>query len=598
LEEPKEARPPKKARILDYLIGLVSYLLILLPAALGALYVHAFGVSVVYSDAWSVVSLFDKWSSGTLQVSDLFHQHNEHRMFFPEGVELLLGSLTKYDNIPEMYLIQICLLITLVILLFAFKDNIKSAWLFLFVPVSFLIFGFRQYENMLFGYQINFAFAEAFGVLTLFLLYVVGRRDFKKSAFAAALVSATIASYSVLQGLFVWPAGLLQLLIGPLEKSKKGVFAALWGLVGVGEWIAYFADYINPRNKPSTLYALENPVAGIEFFLRLLGGSLFGAPTPTLGVGFLVACFALVGLFLIYKNKESSEYSFWVSLLFYSSLILAAITLGRSGFGPDQALISRYAAFSILAVVGVYAMLVKMAFERRTSIRRPSIPAVLLVALSGAMLLGVATSYPDGIDIGSNEKLSREKAAFVLSTYESQPDEALTESLNPHAKVVREDAPVLQRLGYNVFSEEPQARGLPPPLSDLSPVGSSTSSGIDRLSTDAKSGVKIGQDRSIAIPKEASFVKVTGWAVDADNGSTAGGVYIDLDGELFPAFYGSERQDVADSLGVPSYRYSGFERYIPIPEIGVGSHELSIVVVSSDREGYYRPDQKVALKIG
>jgi hypothetical protein len=239
-----------------------------------------------------------------------------------------------------------------------------------------------------------------------------------------------------------------------------------------------------------------------------------------------------------------------------------------------------------------------MTLESGTSIRRPSIPTVLLVALSGAVLLGVATSYPNGIDIGSNEKLSREKAAFVLSTYESQPDEALTESLNPHAKVVREEAPVLQRLGYNVFSEEPQARGLLPPLSDFSPLETSTSSGIDRLNTDSKSGVRIAQDRTIVVPKEASFVKVMGWAVDADNESAADGVYIDLDGELFPAFYGEERQDVASSFGVPSYEHSGFERYIPTSEIGDGAHELSIVVVSSDREGYYRPDQKVALKIG
>lgn len=109
------------------------------------------------------------------------------------------------------------------------KDNIigSSSWLLLFVPVSFLVFSFRQYENMLFGYQINFALAEAFGVLTLFLLYVLGRRSFKKLAFVRALVSATVVSFSVLQGLFVWPAGLLQLFISPIEKPKKRVFVVL-----------------------------------------------------------------------------------------------------------------------------------------------------------------------------------------------------------------------------------------------------------------------------------------------------------------------------------------------------------------------------------
>jgi hypothetical protein len=104
LDEQTEVRLPKKTRALDHVIGFVSYVLILLPAA-GALYVRAFGINVVFGDAWSILYLFDKWSSGTLQVSDLLHQHNEHRMFFPESVELLLGSITKYDNVVEMYLV-------------------------------------------------------------------------------------------------------------------------------------------------------------------------------------------------------------------------------------------------------------------------------------------------------------------------------------------------------------------------------------------------------------------------------------------------------------------------------------------------------------
>lgn len=595
----KRTRPLKKTGILDYVIWLVSLLLILAPAALGALYVRAFGVSVVFGDAWSVVLLFEKWFSGTLQVSDLFRQHNEHRVFFPQSVELLLGSITKYDNVAEMYLIQICLLVTLVILLLAFRDNIKSAWLLLFVPVSFLVFSFRQYENMLWGYQISFAFAQTFGVLALFFLYVLGRRSFKKLAFAAALASATVASFSVLQSLFVWPAGLLQLLIGPLEKSKKRVFVVLWSLAGLGEWVAYFIDYKRPGtgNKPSLLYALEHPIAGIEFFLRLLGSPLFGALTAALLSGLLLACLALGSLFWIYRNRRLGEYSFWVSLLLWSFLVLAAITLGRSGFGAGSALASRYTAFSILAVVSIYAMLVKMTVERRSSIGRPSVSLILLVTLSGAVLLSAATAYPNGVDWGNKEKLSREKAAFILSTYETQPDETLTESVNSSAKVVRERAPVLQRLGYNVFSER-QAPSPLPPLSALSPVASPTLSSIDALSTDATSGAGISQEnQAIVVPKEGSFVELTGWAVDAGNQSAAGGVYVDIDGKLFPAFYGIDRQDVANSLGVPSYRYSGFERAIPISEIGAGAHELSIVVLRSDREGYYRPDQKVALEV-
>ena len=589
MDRSTETRPSKKT--FDYVVGLVSCLLVLLPAALALLYVRAFGVSVVFSDAWAMVPLFDKWSSGTLQAADLFRLHNEHRIFFPKAVELLLASLTRYDNLAEMYFIQVCSLVTLAILLLAFKysvskENDKPWWLLLFVPVSFLIFSFRQYENMLFGFQINFAFTQTFGVLALFLLYVSGRKRFGKFAFVAALVSGTVATFSNAQGLFVWPVGLLQLLIGPLERSAKRVLMAVWGLIGLTQWVAYFIDY-ESKDGSSLLYAFSHPVAGAQYFLNLLGSSLFWQQDSAFMGGLLLAGLALVSLFLIYRDESLGGYSFWVSLLFYSLFMLAAIALGRSGKFPTvQALAPRYTSFSILAVASVYAMLVKMTLERRSVIR-----TVLLVAVCGLTLMSATVSYSKGIEVGSKEKVSREKAAFVLSTYESQPDEALTESLNPRAKVVRERAAVLQRLGYNVFSER-QAPDLPPPLSTLSSVSSLNASAF------LISGPGISQqDQAVVVPEEGTFIKANGWAVDANNESTAGGVYIDIDGELFPAFYWMDTQDLADSSGVPAYRYAGFERALPVTEIGTGTHQLSIVVLTSDGEGYYQPDRKITLEV-
>ena len=70
-----------------------------------------------------------------------------------------------------------------------------------------------------------------------------------------------------------------------------------------------------------------------------------------------------------------------------------------------------------------------------------------------------------------------------------------------------------------------------------------------------------------------------------------------MDGRLFPAFYGANQQDVADSSGVPSYRYSGFKRAIPVSEIGAGTHVLSVVVLTADETGYYEPAEEMALEV-
>ena len=452
--EQKAAKTTKKTGPFDSALGFFSLLLILLPATFGVLYVHTFGVSVVDSDAWSVVPLFDKWFSGTLQVSDLWSQHNAHRPFFPNIAYIILGVLTEYNNVAEMYLIQACFFVTLVVLLLAFIDNIRfrPSWLFLFVPVALLIFSLRQYKNMLNGYQINFAFTEMFGILALFLLYLLVRREsFRKLAFAGALASATVAACSILAGLMVWPAGLLQLFLSPSERSQKRVYTILWGLSGILVWVVYFIGWDAP-GKGTLLHAIQHPLRGMHYYTNLLGSSLFWKPDSALLGGLLLICLALVSLLLIYKDGRLGEYRFWVSLLLYSMLILGSIMVGNSELGVNQAVTAkRYTTFPILAVVALYAMLAKTALERR------SIPnTVLLVALSGVILLSTSISYREGIKRGKEERADNEELAYVLYTYESQSDDALSELMR-RTDVVRKQAPTLQRLGYNVFSEESQA---------------------------------------------------------------------------------------------------------------------------------------------
>ena len=77
---------------------------------------------------------------------------------------------------------------------------------------------------------------------------------------------------------------------------------------------------------------------------------------------------------------------------------------------------------------------------------------MLLITLVGTILLSAGISYRNGIEVGRVQEVSRERAAHILKTYESQPNVRLT-ALYPHPETVRRRAPLLERLGYNVFSE-------------------------------------------------------------------------------------------------------------------------------------------------
>ena len=59
-----------------------------------------------------------------------------------------------------------------------------------------------------------------------------------------------------------------------------------------------------------------------------------------------------------------------------------------------------------------------------------------------------------------------------------------------------------------------------------------------------------------------------------------------IDGKLFPAVSGLPADVVIDGRSCSD---CGFSRLIPIDEIGPGSHQVSIAVLTRDGTGYYQP---------
>jgi hypothetical protein len=140
----------------------------------------------------------------------------------------------------------------------------------------------------------------------------------------------------------------------------------------------------------------------------------------------------------------------------------------------------------------------------------------------------------------------------------------------------------------------------PPEPTSLSPRDGVTQFSIDQINekridwTDPQ-GAKISGNQPVA--KGQSELSVSGWAIDQPAGDLSGGVLICIDGRLYPAYYGLDRDDVAQALKFPKYRYSGFEASIPISELQEGEHKLSIRVVTSDQSSYYSPSNTVTFTI-
>jgi hypothetical protein len=424
----------------------------LLPVAIGFGYVGRFGVNVVYFDQWEMVPLFDKLSSGDLTFSDLFAQHVQHRMFFPKLAMLALGSLTSYDNVAEMYLILCCFLVTVLCVIAAFGRRTPALAL---IPVGFLVFSLRQFENMLWGWQVSFAFAQVFSILTFFLIHRLRGGAATGVMLLAASASATVAAFSAVQGLWAWPVGAVQLLLAPLDKKTKRFSALAWISGGTGVWALYFLGYSLPAQGQPLAYVFEQPASAARFMLALLGNSLFWHQDLATTGGAVLLFLAITALFLIYRRGGWGAYSFWIALLLFSLATLVTIAAGRAELGLTQASLSRYSTFSLPTVLATYGLLVERFLDDRGTrgVRRWLSSAILLGILCAVIVPSVPISYARGMAAGERTREVRETAAIVLGTYEFQPEEHITDYLYPRSETVKNRAPVLERLNYNVFAD-------------------------------------------------------------------------------------------------------------------------------------------------
>lgn len=413
------------------------------PVVLAFLFVRAFGVNSLFADQWMIAGNIERAANGSFMLSELWSSHHEHVIVFPRLVMIPLGLLTNYDVRFEMYVIVAALAATMAVFFLVFRRGFEGS-LWFFAPVAFLAMSFRQHGNMLWGFQITLVFALLFFVLALFSLDALrhgeGRR---KRALSAALLGGFVATFSSAPGLLVWPLGLVHLLL--IRAKRKFVLA--WGGVGIFVWTVYFGVLVEGAGGGSPLDSLTRPRAAAEFFVTLLGGSMFGERGIAFEAGAVVAVLVAAGLALAFLRGRFGEDAFWISVMLFSLLSLAFVAAGRMDSGIEQALLSRYATFSIPAVIGAYALLAKAAFAGRS-------PAA--AAIFGAAFVFVAVSLPfaysDGMRGGESIQANRREAAEVLSSYEERSTEEIEAAHGWEG--IEGRAAALERLGYSVFAED------------------------------------------------------------------------------------------------------------------------------------------------
>ena len=232
--------------------------LILLPGIITSFYINRFAVNVPFWDAWSFVRVLQAYTEGGNWLSIIWEPAQAHRLFFPKLIFLLLAQFTDWNVVTQMYVSHLLAWGSLLILFLLYQKTIGGS-LWGFVPVAWLVFSLGQWENILWGWQVSIYLQVFSFLITIFFL--TSQRIFW------AIIFGIVSSYSFLNGLLIWPIGMLVLIA---MRTKKW-FLVAWFFSSVLVIGFYFTNYTFGETQfPESVNVLEF----VTFFLANIGAPL------------------------------------------------------------------------------------------------------------------------------------------------------------------------------------------------------------------------------------------------------------------------------------------------------------------------------------
>ncbi|MDJ1420374.1 MAG: hypothetical protein M5U10_00515 [Candidatus Methanoperedens sp.] len=555
----------------DFLILILVLSLIILPSILGLIYIKLFGVNIVFWDQWAIVPLIKKLYTGALTLDDLFAQHNEHRIFFPRITMLALAHITQYNTIAEMYFSWIIVFITLFLILKMYIQDFGSSIsvMIKFIPIAWLIFNFRQFENILWGWQIS-AYLSILGFVAA--VYMLDKSEKINNWFIMAIFSGIISTFSFFNGLFVWPVGLVFIILSKINNKISIII--VWTISGILIWSAYFYNWIKPSHHPSLFFAVEHLISSITYLIVNIGAPLAFEQRHAFGTGIILSIFIIISLIFTIRNRYTAENAKWICFILFSFLSSAALTIGRSGFGVEQGLSSRYVTFTLLGVIGVYLIILHLYSKSQKC-------SVLYGMILSIILVGITVGYVDGVKEGGNILEGRKLMVNNLIDYEWTAAENL-KMLYPNEDILRERAKILEEYKLNVFT----SAQIIPEWQLLKRI----QGGIMAIDYVGKK-LYVQEINVVNMDKNIEqFVEIRGWAADD----------LTKDGEIktFLVFRGdseeiviptkkTHRPDVASYFGVKSYEQSGWSAILRLKEFEEKCYNISLRILRANGEEYF-----------
>ena len=207
-----------------------------------ALLAH-YQVNAIVGDQWSDVQIISQSYAHFPDWSSLWGLHTDNRIFFPNLIVIGLAHTVSFNIEVEEYLSALMLLGAVALFIWAHKRRSPATPLLFYCPVAFVMLSFAQWQNTLWGFQMAWYLVLVSVALSMALL------DWPRLAwpiFVGAVLVAVVASYSSVQGLLIWPVGLVL-----LYHRRRPTWAFVsWIVAALVTTALYFHNYHAPTPRP------------------------------------------------------------------------------------------------------------------------------------------------------------------------------------------------------------------------------------------------------------------------------------------------------------------------------------------------------------
>jgi hypothetical protein len=350
-------------------LTITAVLIFVATAVVGVLFIRRFAVNMIYYDQFTDLNLIRHAHSGHLSFGLLWAQHNENRVFFPNLITLALAYTTHLNIVTEEYLSLAFWAIAVGLIVAAHKRRSPgTSWIY-YCPAVLVWMSFTPLSAALFGYRMSWFLALLGLAGALFLL---DRPTLSRWVLIGAIAAAVVGSFSALQGLFIWPAGLVLLYL----RRRPRTVMAVWVISGVVSGILYFIGYNFKEAGGHGSYVFSHPLLALSFFFSSIGNVVStdfprGANAVDyriLILGIIVFAIAIWALIRTFRRDRSDGSPIGAALICFGLLFVFFISLGRTKTGLSQTG-SRYSIFEITIWVGAYLALFEPALSRLRELR-------------------------------------------------------------------------------------------------------------------------------------------------------------------------------------------------------------------------------------